>query len=395
MISCLKRLLVLLVLLHQFEALGCRFNVRDVGFVDLGSEPYRLYLFVGDAMPADERESLQSIAVATYYDTNVKPELVALGQARKTAIKGFIPPGFTGQIPMAVLVSPDQKRTLAVPLAKEGLPILQTAWDALELLVDSPRRNAVLKQVFDRYGVVLIIEGSDATENRRVRSMADAAVSRIAAAMPGLEKEIQRPPVVEVISADDYGAERAFLWSLGIGEGTSSPQVVILYGRGRMIGPVLRGERLSQSSVSAILTTIGLNCECGLDRKWMQGVMVPLKWDRDRKQEIAKQLGFNPESPEIRIEMSQIIAKGGPGQGVNRSKIVGDTLDDLLTGYRTGSLSTGNTPEASANPPGQAFETEKPPAPEFPMLGWISLAGILILIVGGLIVLGAHRRESH
>ena len=213
--------------------------------------------------------------------------------------------------------------------------------------------------------------------------------------MPGLEKEIQRPPVVEVISADDYGAERAFLWSLGIGEGASSPQVVILYGRGRMIGPVLSGERLSQSSVSAILTTIGLNCECGLDRKWMQGVMVPLKWDRDRKQDIAKQLGFNPESPEIRIEMSQIIAKGGPGQGVNRSKIVGDTLDDLLTGYRTGSLSTGNTPEPSANPPGQAFETEKPPAPEFPMLGWISLAGISILIVGGLIVLGAHRRESH
>ena len=61
----MKRLLVLLDLLHQFEALGCRFNVRDVGFVALGSEPYRLYLFVGDAVPADARDSLQSIAVAT------------------------------------------------------------------------------------------------------------------------------------------------------------------------------------------------------------------------------------------------------------------------------------------------------------------------------------------
>ena len=119
MISCLKRLLVLLVLLHQLEALGCRFNVRDVGFVDLGSEPYRLYLFVGDAMPAAERESLQSIAVATFYDTNVKPELVALGQARQTAVKGFVPSGFTGQTPMAVLVSPDQKRTLGA-IGQEG-----------------------------------------------------------------------------------------------------------------------------------------------------------------------------------------------------------------------------------------------------------------------------------
>ena len=208
MSSCLNRLLVLLVLLHQLEALGCRCNVRDVGFVDLGSEPYRLYLFVGDAMPADEREALQSIAVATYYDTNVKPELVALGQARQTAVKGFIPSGFTGQTPMAVLVSPDQKRTLAVPLAKEGLPILQTAWDALELLVDSPRRNAVLKQVFDCYGVVLIIEGSDATENKRVRSMADAVVSRITAAMPGLEKEIElcaRHPGTAPVFESDKG----------------------------------------------------------------------------------------------------------------------------------------------------------------------------------------------
>ena len=161
-----------------------------------------------------------------------------------------------------------------------------------------------------------------------------------------------------------------------------------------MIGPVLSGERLSQSSVSAILSTIGLNCECGLDRKWMQGVMVPLKWDRDRKQEIAKQLGFNPESPEIRIEMSQILAKGGPGRGGNRSKIVGDTLDELLTGYRTGNLPENNPPEPSTKPLGQAFETDNSQAPGFPMSGWITLAGILILIVGGLIVLGAHRRES-
>ena len=394
MISCSKRLFFLLVVLQQFEALGCRFNVRDVGFVDLGSEPYHLYLFVGDAMPVAERESLQSIAVATFYDTNVKPELLALGQARQTAAKGFIPSGFTGQTPMAVLVSPGQKKTLAVSLAKEGLPILQTAWDALELLVDSPRRNAILKQVFDRYGVVLIIEGSNATENRRVRSMADAVISRITVGMPDLEKEIQRPPVVEVISAGDSGAERAFLWSLGVREESSFPQVVILYGRGRMIGPVLSGERLSQSSVSAILSTIGLNCECGLDRKWMQGVMVPLKWDRDRKQEIAKQLGFNPESPEIRIEMSQILAKGGPGRGGNRSKIVGDTLDELLTGYRTGNLPENNPPEPSTKPLGQAFETDNSQAPGFPMSGWITLAGILILIVGGLIVLGAHRRES-
>ncbi len=391
---CLNRLVILAACLAPLGVLGCRFNVRDVGFVDLGSEPYRLYLFVDDAMPAAERESLQSIAIATFYDSNVKSQLLPLGQARQTEAGAFLPDGFTGETPAAVLVSPDQKTTLPVPLAKAGAPILQTAWDALEPVLDSPRRNAILERVFDRYGVVLLVEGRDDAENRRVRSMADAAVSEITAKLPGLEKEIQQPPVVEVISLGDFGSEQAFLWSLGIRKVLETPQVVILYGRGRMIGPVLSGEQLSQSSVSAILTTIGLNCECGLDRKWMQGLMVPLKWDRDRKQEIAKQLGFNPESPEIRIEMSQILAKGGPGQGVNRSKIVGDTLDELLTGYRTGNLAASNPPEQSAMPLGQVLETDKPLAPGFPMSGWIALAGISILIVGGIIVLVAYRRES-
>jgi hypothetical protein len=194
--------------------------------------------------------------------------------------------------------------------------------------------------------------------------------------------------VVEVISAEAFEAERAFLWSLGIQNVLAVPQVVILYGRGRMIGPVLSGERLSQSSVSAILNTIGLNCECGLDRKWMQGVMVPLKWDRDRKQEIANQLGFNPESPEIRIEMSQILAKGGAGQGVNRSKIVGDTLDELLTGYRTGSLAA-NMPPGSL---GQATEPSVKEKPKFSTMTWVVFVGTAILAIGGVILLSARRR---
>tara|TARA_B100000809_G_scaffold36939_1_gene32353 strand:+ start:168 stop:641 length:474 start_codon:yes stop_codon:yes gene_type:complete len=155
-----------------------------------------------------------------------------------------------------------------------------------------------------------------------------------------------------------------------------------------MIGPVLSGERLSQPSVSAILNTIGLNCECGLDRKWMQGVMVPLKWDRDRKQEIANQLGFNPESPEIRIEMSQILAKGGAGQGINRSKIVGDTLDELLTGYRTGSLAA-NTPPGSL---GQATEPSAKEKPKFSTMTWVVFVGAAILAIGGVILLSARRR---
>ncbi|MBC8243312.1 MAG: hypothetical protein H8E20_02860 [Verrucomicrobia bacterium] len=384
----MKRLLIVAACLAPLAVLACRFNVRDVGFVDLGSQPYRLYLFVGDAMPTNERESLQSISTATFYDSNVKPQLLPLGQARQGEARAFVPDDFTGEVPSAVLVSPDQKATLRLPLAKPGASVLQTAWDALEPVLDSPRRNAILEQVFERYGVVLIVEGRDAAANRRARVMADAAVLATTEMLPGLEKEIQKPPVAAVISPGDFEGERAFLWSLGIREVSDAPQGVILYGRGRMIGPVLHGERLNTESITAILGTIGLNCECGLDRKWMQGAMVPLKWDRDRKQQVAKQLGFNPESPEIRIEMSQILAKGGPGQGVHRSKIIGDTLDELLTGYRTGSLAANK----SSAPIGQAEELIAVTESKFSMMTWVAIAAAAILAIGGIILLTARRR---
>ena len=193
--------------------------------------------------------------------------------------------------------------------------------------------------------------------------------------------------MVSVISPGEFDGEQAFLWSLGIEEVTDAPRVVILYGRGRMIGPVLDGDRLNRESISAILDTIGLNCECGLDRKWMQGAMVPLKWDRDRKQQMATQLGFNPESPEIRIEMSQILAKGGPGQGVHRSKIIGDTLDELLTGHASGSLA----PKPS--PLGQAEELTVETTSGISVSIWAGLVAVAILVAGGLIFLTARSRN--
>ena len=108
---------------------------------------------------------------------------------------------------------------------------------------------------------------------------------------------------------------------------------------------------------------------------------------------MARELGFNPESPEIRIEISQILSKGSPGQGINQSKLVGDTLDELLTGYRSGTLAANYPPEPGAKPLGQAAGTDEPPAPGFPMSGWITLAGVTILVIGGVILLTARRRE--
>ncbi len=48
----MKKLATILTVLMALDALACRFNVRDVGFVDLGSEKYRLFIFIPDATSA-------------------------------------------------------------------------------------------------------------------------------------------------------------------------------------------------------------------------------------------------------------------------------------------------------------------------------------------------------
>ena len=397
----MKKLSIILSVLLVIDALACRFNVRDVGFVDLGSEKYRLFIFVPDGTPAAKVDALKSIAYATYLESNVKAEVLTASAAAKGEAAPFLPRDLKRV--EAVFVSPDGKKSLEVSLTAEGKPLSVSAWDGLESVFDSPRRNGVVSKVYEHYGVILIVDSKNADENLRIRKMADTVVASISGKMDKLEKEIREPPVVEVISAKDFAGEKAFMWSLGITEITETPQVAILYGRGRIIGPVLRDERLDERALTAIVNTIGLNCECGLDRKWMQGTMIPQKWDEEVQKQFAQQLGFDPESPAIRLEMSQILSKGGKGQGANRQTSIGGTLDDLLMGYREGALNVAQVdPPPEVPSSGNSAEPEpavpKTPAAEprksYSFFGWMMMAGVPILVAGGIILMLGRKRDS-
>ena len=397
----MKKLALIFACLISIDAMACRFNVRDVGFVDLGSEPYRLFIFVPEGTPTSEMELLESTAYATYLDSNVKASVLSPKDAFKGKAAQFVPRELTQA--QAVLVSPDGKQSLPVKLSAEGKPLAVSAWDGLESVFDSERRNSVISKVYEHYCVILIMEGKNIEENQRIRDLANRVVKSISGQMDKLEKEIREPPVVEIISIKDFNSEKAFLWSMGITEISETPQVAILYGRGRMIGPVLRDERLDERSLKAIVNTIGLNCECGLDRKWMQGTMVPQKWDEDLQKRFANQLGFDPESPAIRLEMSQILAKGGKGQGTNRQKPIGGSLDDLLMGYREGSLKEPEAQEPQTSVEQKNTDPEKPittevkptkPPQSRSMIGWIMIVGAPILLTGCAILIFARNKNS-
>ena len=182
----MKRLTTILTLLFALDALACRFNVRDVGFVDLGSEKYRLLIFVHDDTSAAEVESLESIAYATYLESNVIAKVLTASAATKGEAAKFLPANFKKA--QAVLISDDGKRSLPVSLAVEGKPLSVSAWDGLESVFDSARRNAIVSKVYEHYGVILIVEGKNADENARIRKMADTVVASITSKMDKLEK---------------------------------------------------------------------------------------------------------------------------------------------------------------------------------------------------------------
>ncbi|MEN6425163.1 MAG: hypothetical protein ABFE13_07360, partial [Phycisphaerales bacterium] len=49
--------------------------------------------------------------------------------------------------------------------------------------------------------------------------------------------------------------------------------------------------------------------------RWLQGTMLPARWDESLQQKVAASLGFDPESPMVKMEMVSIVRRGMGGLG--------------------------------------------------------------------------------
>jgi hypothetical protein len=133
-----------------------------------------------------------------------------------------------------------------------------------------------------------------------------------------------------VIPPDSFSQEKILLWSLGLKERElGKPFVTALYGRGRQIGPLLESEKITRDRLFNILSVVGADCSCELDRNWIKGPMIPLKWEEKIQSKLAKLLGFDPENPMVKMEVSQILSTG------EKKPSLEATLEDtLLYGYK-------------------------------------------------------------
>lgn len=394
------RLAVLFCLLGCFQsqpALACRFNVREVGFVDLRIEPYYFFGYINDETSADVVSKFEQVTDAALENSNIEFEMINTDQQQNHPAMKLLDVQQAKSLPAAVLVSPDgQSYPLAI--SKSDRSIEETLRSTFENILSSPKREEILKQVIKNYGVVLLIEGTNDEENKKAREAASDAVELISSQMEMMPKSIAHPPVLMVMDQKSLSDEDILLWSLGLeGEEIKEPLAVVLYGRARWIGPLFKGEEIDENNLASVLFVIGNDCECGLDHRWLQGTMLPTRWTDKMQAQVAENLGFDPENPMIKMEMSMIVRRGSY------------SYPSVPYGYQEIVIEPNSTMEEEQNSPNE-FEDIAIPQPDIvepniepspitkgksPFRNTIFVLGglcVLVLASGSAILVRAKRR---
>ena len=361
----MKRLcffIFLTVVFRSVPVCGCAYNVRDVGYVDLGIQPYIFYGFVSDKTPEATISTFTNLSDAALLDTGVWAEVVNIDRQKDHPALKYLAPDLTPEkrtsLPAAVLVSPDG-RSLSIPVTQPGLPFRQTLLDALDNIVSSPLRRQLIKQLPKSFAVVVLIEGPKEQDNKTARQVATESIGVISEQMSFMPKPIFHPPTMMEVDSKSIADEKILLWSLGlnIDEDPNTITVAVLYGRAKRIGPLLRGEQVNEYNLTTILSIVGADCECGLDRSWILGMPTPIKWDEQAQNIVAKNLGFDPENPMIKMEVSRIIRIGSLySRGLQAPS---SSLPDMPFGYQELVVEFDDTPEQEPD-----IQSTIPAAPE-------------------------------
>jgi hypothetical protein len=165
-----------------------------------------------------------------------------------------------------------------------------------------------------------------------------------------MPKPVDQPAKLLVVPSAGVASEKILVWALGLEPAvTTEPRMALLYGRGRRLGTALEGPLITATTLRERLVLVGQDCECDLDRGWLRGPLVPARWDASLQQAALKALGFDPENPMIRAEVSRIVERG-PVDGQKR-KIAGTSqalgYAEEVVEAADGNAAEGNTGEAS------------------------------------------------
>jgi len=347
-----------IALVASSAATACRYTVRDVAFVDLGDRPYQLFLFTKGAKSRVLSAAFEEVATKVFADANVVAQHVDLDEVPDHPAAEYAKDVAT--FPALVLTGPDD-RVLELDWLISENSTREDLARLLEALVDSPARREVFSKVCDVHSIILVIDGSDEQANLTTLEMAKEAIPQVEQALEFMPKLIKHPPHLIHLSQKDVDREKVLLWSLGIDAGSNRPsQIALLFGRGRKLGPALRFPEDPRRKFINSLAVVGQDCECGLDRRWMQGQMIPHKWSAQDEALATGKLNFDPGNPLVKAEIDRIVTRGPGAEPSERSQI--EQLDEIFPAlsYQEIELDDGLPAE---QPPRQQAAPEEPTDP--------------------------------
>ena len=358
-------------------ALACRYSVRDTGFVDLGLSSYRLEWVVPtagpDSVPAAIQQSVIQKASGLLSEANILFQSI---------------PAPAGEPAVLRLVDSEGRPWTVLRHARDADAVLQ----GVQKAVSSPGRESIYEQSLRAYAVVLLLEGTRAEANERARQDIQTAIEATRRLLPTLPKPVDVPPKLVAFTPEIQSQEQVLIWSLGLDPVPSElPRVALIYGRGRRLGTTLEGPMITQTVLRERLALIGQDCECDLDRAWLRGPLFPGSWDATLQTAAAKTLGFDPENPMIRAEVSRIVERG-PQTGQRRQ--LAKTTQAL--GYTEESVEGSSDSEPKEMAPATESKTvpaAPPNPPQLPRVLWWVLGGCLTLALGTGVFLGIRKTK--
>lgn len=383
-------------------ASACQYNVREVGFIDVGIEPYRLIVYLPANIPARGVSSLEEAMALALTETNIRFERVMAGaEANQPALEAARAHGIS-RFPAVVLVSPEGQ-SMPVALSDKAASLAEAVPAAAQSVLDSPTRRQILERSADSYGVVLLIEGPEPHANTMARDAVSAALRQMGEQSASLPKPISKPPELVVLERKSLAREQVLLWTLRLkAEDVNQPCAAVFYGRGRWIGPLFAGETLTADNLMQLLSVIGADCECGLDHGWLQGTMLPARWDEALQQKVVQSIGFDPENPMTKAEMGSIVRRGMSGTGSsNAARRAGGPSDypSVAFDYREIQVG-GDAGEERGSRAEDGGQKTAPPAVFRPpsarivgqtLVGSLAVIAVLAGVISLVIVLRARR----
>ena len=307
-----RRFFPLVAIIILMVSMACRFNVREIGFAQISPNPYIFYYFYDLQTTSAEVDRFIDRSKKIFQYSNVKIKAVSSSDVDDPSLN-YLSESVDRKFPIGVLLSPDGRVVeMQIPKGNKEEGVF------LRELIASPFRSSIKSMLVNKYAVVLLIESENQIFNQRAGKALSTDIEEIEKIMPRMPKQIKEGPALVRLSREDAQKESSLLWSLGIDiSKQKDPLAVIIYGRGRIMGDVISYDDILENYTFKLLNLIGADCECGLDRKWMLGKLIPMTWDPHLRTELFGLLKFDVENPMILAEMSQIISIEATKAGAN------------------------------------------------------------------------------